>query len=84
VIHYPFHPLAGHTVTAYWTQALQGVEHYRVLTPAMTEILVPTWMYHPTAFDAHIGSEPVIALQALRQLHIHTFRTSRRVAWRPT
>jgi hypothetical protein len=78
VIHYPFHPLAGHTVTAYWSQSLQGVEHYRVLTPEMTETLVPTWMCHPAAFDAHIVSEPVITLKALHQLHIlvHTALSS--------
>ena len=78
VIHYPFHPLAGQTVTAYWSQSLQGVEHYRVMTPAMTETLVPTWMCHPATFDPHIVSEPVIALKALHQLHIlmHTALSS--------
>jgi hypothetical protein len=78
MIHYPFHPLASHTVTAYWTQALQGVEHYRVLTSAMTETLVPTWMCHPAAFDARLVAEPVIALTALHQLHIlvHTALSS--------
>ena len=70
IVHYPFHPLAGQTVTAYWTQSLQGVEHYHVLTPEMREMLVPTWMCHPETFDAAIVSDPVMDLAALKQLHI--------------
>jgi hypothetical protein len=70
IVHYPFHPLAGQTVTAYWTQSLQGVEHYHVLTPEMREMLVPTWMCHPATFDAAIVSDPVMDLAALKQLHI--------------
>jgi hypothetical protein len=69
-MHYPFHPLAEQTVTAYWTQSLQGVAHYRVLTSEMVETLIPTWMCHPETFDPVIVSDPVIELTALKQLQV--------------
>jgi hypothetical protein len=69
-MHYPFHPLAGQTVTTYWTQSLQGVAHYRVLTSDSVDTLVPTWMCHPETFDPVIVSDPVIDLAALKQLQV--------------
>ena len=54
----------------YWTESLQGVEHYRVLTPEKLEALVPTWMFRPETFDAVIVSDPVIELAALTQLQV--------------
>ena len=66
---YPYHPLAGQRILAYWTQTHHGEAHYRVVTPAGDECLLPQWMCHPAAFAATPVEQPVIAVAALQALH---------------
>jgi hypothetical protein len=65
---YPYNPLYRQTATVLRVEHTKGESHLRVITEAGEERLIPRWMSDPNAFQPSSVEQPLIGLDALRDL----------------
>ena len=68
VLCYPYHPLAGQRASVRRIENLAGIAHYRLVTEAGEERLIPQWMCDCQSFDPTPVDQPFIDPVALLDL----------------